>query len=252
MAHIRLRNVSLRYPVYTTRARSLRQTLFSRLGGTLAPNKNIMVVEALREINLELVDGDRVGIVGHNGAGKTTLLRTLARIYEPQDGQVEVEGTISCFVDITLGMDSEATGWENIVFRGAFLGLTFSQARELSPSIAEFSELGSFLDMPIRTYSSGMYMRLAFAVSTAVISDILIMDEMIGVGDARFLDKADKRMSNVIDRAKIMVIATHSIPILSRFCNKLVWLEKGQIKAFGPLHEVLPGFQSDRTQLAGT
>jgi ABC-type polysaccharide/polyol phosphate transport system ATPase subunit len=151
MAFISLENVSLRYPIYEQKARSAKRLLLSRLGGSISTHNNVVVVDALQGVSLELRDGDRLGIVGHNGAGKTTLLRVLAQIYEPQSGKVTVEGKTSSLVNITLGMDPDATGWQNIIFRCIFLGLTYKQAEELSPSIAEFSELGEYLDMPVRT-----------------------------------------------------------------------------------------------------
>jgi ABC-type polysaccharide/polyol phosphate transport system ATPase subunit len=243
MALIRLTDVSVRYPVFTPRTRALKSVLLSRLGGTMRVHDNTVVVEALRGLDLELTDGDRLAIVGHNGAGKTTLLRVIAGIYEPQQGTVEVRGHVSSFVDITLGMDAEASGWDNIVLRGIFMGLTFAEARALTPSIAEFSELGEYLDMPVRTYSTGMYMRLAFAITTSVQPEIIIMDEMIGAGDAGFLDKATERLDGLLGRTRIVVLASHSEPILSRFCNKALWLDKGEPRAFGPVAEVLDRYR---------
>ncbi len=239
MAVIRLTDVSVRYPVFSPRTRALKSVLMSRLGGTMRVHDNTVVVEALSGLSLELSDGDRLAIVGHNGAGKTTLLRVVAGVYEPQEGKVEVEGHVSSFVDITLGMDPEATGWDNIVLRGVFMGLTFAQARALAPSIAEFSELGEYLDMPVRTYSAGMYMRLAFAITTSVQPEIIVMDEMIAAGDARFLDKATARLDSLLGRTRIVVLASHSDSIVARFCNKALWLEKGERRAFGPVKEVL-------------
>lgn len=247
MALIRLENVSLHYPVYSSQTRGIKTLLFTQLGGKLSTFNRTVVVEALRDVNLELRDGDRLGIVGHNGAGKTTLLRVLAQIYEPQKGRVTVQGKLSSFVDITLGMDPEATGWENILFRCAFLGLSFEQARELSPSIAEFSELGEYLDMPVRTYSSGMYMRLAFAITTSVYPEIILMDEMIGTGDARFLEKATARLNDMLDKTRIFVVASHSNSIISRFCNKVLWMEKGEVKALGPREEIMVRFAANTT-----
>ncbi len=239
MAVIRLTDVSVRYPVFTPRTRGLKNVLLSRLGGTMRVHDNTVVVEALRGLDLELADGDRLAIVGHNGAGKTTLLKVVAGIYEPQQGTVEVEGHVSSFVDITLGMDPEATGWDNIVLRGVFMGLTFAEARALAPSIAEFSELGEYLDMPVRTYSAGMYTRLAFAITTSVQPEIIVMDEMIGTGDARFLDKATERLNALLGETRIVVLASHSDAIVTRFCNKALWIEKGAPRAFGPVAEVL-------------
>ena len=147
-------------------------------------------MRALDGIDLELKDGDRLGLIGHNGSGKTTLLRVLAGVYPPSGGSASIEGSISSFTDLTLGMDPEATGWENIIFRCAFMGMSFREAKRLSPAIAEFSELGEYLDLPTRTYSTGMFLRLAFAISTSIEPDILIMDEMIAAGDAQFIEKA--------------------------------------------------------------
>jgi ABC-type polysaccharide/polyol phosphate transport system ATPase subunit len=244
MASIILENVSLRYPIYEQKLRSAKQMFLTRLGGGISTHNNIVVVDALLDVNLELHDGDRLGMVGHNGAGKTTLLRVLAGIYEPQMGKVKIDGKISSLVNVSLGMDPDATGWENIIFRCIFLGLTFQEAYELSPSIGEFSELGEYLDVPVRTYSTGMSMRLIFSINTAVHPDILIMDEMIGTGDARFLDKATKRLALMMDRIKILALATHSNDTITKFCNKVLWMEKGRIKALGPTNEILPLFES--------
>jgi ABC-type polysaccharide/polyol phosphate transport system ATPase subunit len=248
MALISLKNVSLRYPIFEQKARSAKQLILTRLGGSISTHNNVVVVDALCEINLELRDGDRLGIVGHNGAGKSTLLRVLAQIYEPQSGEVVIEGKTSSLVDISLGMDPDATGWQNIIFRCIFLGLTYKQAEELSHSIAEFSELGEYLDMPVRTYSTGMAMRLIFSVNTSVYPDILIMDEMIGAGDARFIEKATDRLALMMNRTKILALATHSNDTISRFCNKVLWMDKGKIKALGTTDEILPMFEAASTE----
>jgi ABC-type polysaccharide/polyol phosphate transport system ATPase subunit len=239
MASIRLRGVSVHYPVFTPKTRAFKSMILNRLGGTVRVHDNTVVVEALRDLDLDLADGDRLAIVGHNGAGKTTLLRVISGVYEPQQGTVEVQGRVSSFVDITLGMDPEGTGWENIVLRGVFMGLTFAEARALAPSIAEFSDLGQYLDMPVRTYSAGMFMRLAFAITTSVQPEVIVMDEMIGAGDARFLEKATERLNALIGQTSILVLASHSHQILERFCNKALWLERGEARAFGPVAEVL-------------
>jgi ABC-type polysaccharide/polyol phosphate transport system ATPase subunit len=180
--------------------------------------------------------------LGHNGAGKTTLLRALAGVYTPQKGEVDMEGRISSFTDITLGMDMEASGWENIIFRCAFMGLTFKEARDLSPEIAEFSELGEFLDMPVRTYSSGMFVRLAFAISTSIDPDIVLMDELIGAADARFIRKARDRMERIVGKASIVVIASHDIGIVREFCKTALWLQKGDVMATGPIETVTASY----------
>jgi len=242
MARVVFRNVSVTYPIFSSHTRSLKTVVLSRLGGSLAQHNQTVAVQALRNVSLELVDGDRLGIIGHNGAGKTTFLRTVSGVYSPISGEVVVEGKVSSFTDITLGMDSEASGWDNIIFRSVFLGLTFSEARELAPSIGEFSELGEYLDLPVRTYSSGMFLRLAFAISTAVQPDIVVMDEMIGAGDQNFLDKARKRVNELLERARIMILASHSEPIIRSFCNKGLWLEKGEAKMTGPFDEVMASY----------
>jgi ABC-type polysaccharide/polyol phosphate transport system ATPase subunit len=244
MASLQLDDVSLRYPIFSPRSQSIKTLLLTKLGGAVSSHNNTVVIEALRNVSLQLNDGDRLGIVGHNGAGKTTLLRVMSQVYEPQQGKVNIEGSLCCFVDIIQGMDTEANGWDNIIFRGVFLGLTFEQAKALSPSIAEFSELGEYLNMPVRTYSSGMFMRLAFAITTSVYPEIILMDEMIGAGDASFYDKTISRVTQMVDRTKIVVVATHSNFIISKFCNKIVWLEKGRVKDFGSVDTILPKFEA--------
>jgi len=239
MAAISLQGVSVDFPIFTSTTRSLKTAVFSRLGGTVAAHDNTIIVQALKNISIDLADGDRLGLVGHNGAGKTSFLRVIAGVYPPLVGNVVIEGKVSSFTDITLGMDPEATGWQNIIFRCVFLGLTFANAKAIAPSIGQFSELGEFLDLPARTYSSGMFVRLAFAISTAVQPDILVMDEMIGAGDQSFIDKAERRLTEVLERTRILVLASHSEPIIRKFCNKALWLEKGQVRMVGSVNEVL-------------
>ncbi len=154
----------------------------------------------------------------------------LAGVYEPTFGSMSIDGRLSSFTDITLGMDPEATGLENIIFRCVFMGLSFAEARRLSPSIQEFSELGEFLRLPVRTYSTGMFLRLAFAISTSIEPDIIIMDEMIAGGDARFIEKAKARLTNLLERTKILVLATHGVEIMESLCNKVVWLDHGEVR----------------------
>jgi ABC-type polysaccharide/polyol phosphate transport system ATPase subunit len=243
MALIHLDNISVNFPIYTSHTRSIRTALFSKLGGQLASHNNTVVVEAIKNLSLKLEDGDRLGLIGHNGAGKTSLLRVISGVYPPQQGEVNIIGKAASFTDITLGMDMEATGYENIIFRCVFLGLTFKEARELSPSIAEFSELGEFLDMPVRTYSTGMFVRLAFSISTSIEPDILIMDEMIGAGDQSFIEKAKARIDGLLEKTKILVISSHDMGIIQKICNKVMWLEKGEVKMMGSAEEVLAAYQ---------
>ncbi|MBV9115483.1 MAG: ABC transporter ATP-binding protein [Hyphomicrobiales bacterium] len=240
MAHIRLSGVGVEFPIHNAHSRSLQLQVFGKLGGKLAQHKQAVFVQALQGVNLALEDGDRVGIIGHNGAGKTTLLRVLAGVYEPTFGTMSIEGKLSSFTDITLGMDPEATGLENIIFRCVFMGLSFAEARRLSPSIQEFSELGEFLRLPVRTYSTGMFLRLAFAISTSVEPDIIIMDEMISGGDARFMERAKARLTSLLERTKILIVATHSVEIMQSLCNKVVWLDHGEVRKIGSFEEVHP------------
>jgi len=248
MAHIKLTDVGVEFPIHNANSRSLQLQVFSALGGKLARHSRAVFVRALNGVNLDLQEGDRVGIVGHNGAGKTTLLRVLAGVYEPTQGALSIDGRLSSFTDITLGMDPEATGLDNIIFRCVFMGLSFAEARKLSPSIEEFSELGEFLRLPVRTYSTGMFLRLAFAISTSIEPEIIVMDEMIGAGDARFLEKAKRRLADLLTRVKILVVATHDSSIMESLCNKIVWLEHGEVRKIGPFTEVYPDYLAATTQ----
>jgi ABC-type polysaccharide/polyol phosphate transport system ATPase subunit len=240
MASIFLRNVAVDFPIYNARGRSLKANVLRRVGGRIGgQDGEIVTVEALRGIDLELRPGDRLALIGHNGAGKSTLLRVLAGAYEPSRGVAEIHGKVSSLLDMTMGMDPELTGRENIVLRGIFLGMTFREITDLAPSIEEFSELGGFVDLPMRTYSSGMTLRLAFAVSTAVQPDILLLDEMISVGDADFAKKAMLRIEQVMENSRIFVLASHDPKMLQRYCNKGILLREGQIVAAGSLDDVL-------------
>ena len=248
MAHIKLTDVGVEFPIHNAKSRSLQLQVFSALGGKLARHSRAVFVRALNGVNLDFQEGDRIGIVGHNGAGKTTLLRVLAGVYEPTQGALSIDGRLSSFTDITLGMDPEATGLDNIIFRCVFMGLSFAEARKLSPSIEEFSELGEFLRLPVRTYSTGMFLRLAFAISTSIEPEIIVMDEMIGAGDARFLEKAKRRLADLLTRVKILVVATHDSSIMESLCNKIVWLEHGEVRKIGPFTEVYPDYLAATTQ----
>ncbi|HEY4374141.1 MAG TPA: ABC transporter ATP-binding protein [Burkholderiales bacterium] len=247
MASVILDGVGVDFPVYTPRSRSLRQQLTQSLGGRLSADARVVTVRALDDISLALADGDRVGIVGANGAGKTTLLRVIAGVYPPIAGRVAISGKVAAYTDLTLGMDMESSGWENIVYRSIYLGLGFRQARVLAPSIGEFTELGSYLDLPVRTYSQGMLLRLAFAVATAIHPDILVMDEMIGVGDPHFADRAAERVKQLMYNSRILVIASHAQEILRAYCNKILWLEQGRLRGFGPIEETLAQYAASRS-----
>jgi len=249
MAYIRLNAASVEVAVYNSRGRGLKNELFRRtVGGGLesrAADASVRVVRALRDVSFEARDGDRIGIVGGNGAGKTTLLRVLSRVYPPTSGEARIEGRVSSLIDLSMGMDTDATGYENIIMRGVMLGLSRSEAERITKDVEEFSELGEFLSLPIRTYSSGMMLRLAFAVSTAVQPDILILDEVIGVGDAAFAERAEKRMHAMIQNSNIVFLASHNDDAIRRLCNRAFWLRAGSLVVQGPPDEVLRAYGAD-------
>jgi lipopolysaccharide transport system ATP-binding protein len=222
MAHIKLQEVSVEIPIYSNHNRSIKNSFFKKFTeDKVLPH----TVKALSNVTLHLQDGDRLGVMGPNGAGKSTLLRTLAGVYQPTSGKIEVKGRIASLIDISLGMDSEATGYENIRMRGIMMGLSLKQIKSMEEEIADFSGLGNFLHMPIRTYSTGMHMRLGFAVSTAVDADIILMDEWLSVGDSEFILKAKKRLEAFIKRSSILVIASHSEDLIQKTTNQILRLE---------------------------
>jgi len=222
MATIKLHEVSVEIPIYSNHNRSIKNSLLKKLtNDKVLPHS----VTALNNITLNLKDGDRLGVMGPNGAGKSTLLRTLAGVYLPTSGTIEVKGRVASLIDISLGMDGEATGYENIRMRGIMMGLSLKQIRSMEDEIADFSGLGDFLHMPIRTYSTGMHMRLGFSVSTAVDADIILMDEWLSVGDSEFILKAEKRLENFIGRSSILIIASHSKDLIQKTTNQILRLE---------------------------
>ena len=197
------------------------------------------IVHAIKNMNLEIKEGERVSIIGHNGAGKSTFLKMVSGIYPPTNGTLDVSGKISSMFELATGFEMESSGWDNIYLRGLMLGETPKSIKEKMKEIAEFSELGEFLDMPVKYYSSGMFVRLAFSVSTAIKPDILLLDEVVAAGDASFLRKAEKRMNEMIDVAKIMVLVTHSMKTAEDLTNRCLWLEKGKIVMDGKPKEVI-------------
>lgn len=232
MAEIEFNDVCVDFPIYNATGRSLKKRLLQvATGGQLGADSNgRVVVRALENLNINLRDGDRVGIVGHNGAGKTTLLRLLSGVYMPTSGTARIQGAIGSLIAISLGIDPEATGRENIFLRGGLLGLKKQEINRQLDEIIEFSELGDFVDMPVRTYSTGMHLRLAFAVSTVLRPEILLMDEWLSVGDEGFKYKAEERMKELVKNTNILVIATHSRDLLTHTCNRAIWLEHGRIR----------------------
>lgn len=233
MSSIILKNLTVDFPIYGAGSRSLKKTfLRSATGGKVARDaSDKIVVRALDNINLHLQEGDRVGIYGHNGSGKSTLLKVMAGVYEPVSGNCEVKGRLSSMLNLLLGMHPDSTGYENIFLRGKILGLTPQEIDAITQDVVAFAGLGEYMDMPLRTYSSGMAMRLGFSVSTAIPADILLMDEWMSVGDAEFMEKANARLAALLDTAKILVLASHSEETIRKNCNKLIRLDHGQIVA---------------------
>jgi lipopolysaccharide transport system ATP-binding protein len=230
MASLQLVDVSVEFPIYGADAASLKKTLVSAAtGGRIGRDAGVTVVQALRDVSLDLGDGDRLGVVGHNGAGKSTLLQTLAGVYPPSRGRSLCQGTINSLVNPTLGIQPEATGYENITLRGLFLGLDRRTIRKMTPGIAEFSGLGDYLAVPVRTYSTGMLLRLAFAITTSVPADILLMDEWLSVGDAEFRHQAESRIRDLVARSGILVLASQSRDLIARECNRVVELAHGAV-----------------------
>ncbi|KVS10903.1 ABC transporter ATP-binding protein [Burkholderia multivorans] len=246
MAYIELKNVTLDLPIFDVQGRSLKKQVLrmGRRNRIAEGSDGIIVVRALDDVNVRFERGDRVGLIGHNGAGKSTLLRAMAGIYPPTSGALAREGKVVPLLDISLGMDENSTGMQNIRLRGLLLGMSDEEIRKKQQEIADFCELGDYLDLPIRTYSSGMRVRLAFAVSTAVDAEILLLDEVMGVGDASFMHKAETRLADLHSRAEIVVLAMHSNAEIRRVCNKALWMERGRVRAFGPTEEVVSAYEA--------
>lgn len=240
MSRIKLHNVCVDIPVFNSQGRSLKKTIMGfATGGKIGLNESgRTIIKSLSNINLEIANNERVGLLGHNGAGKSTLLRVLGGVYTPSSGYAEINGKVGSLIDISLGIDSEATGLENIFLRGALLGISKKKIEQELENIIEFSELGDFINMPVRTYSTGMHMRLAFTVSTMITPDILLMDEWLSVGDLGFQDKAEKKLSELVNRSNILVIASHSRELIEKCCDRAIWLEHGSIVMDGPSSEV--------------
>ena len=241
MAFIELKQASVVFSVYGASARSLKSTLLAQTtGGRIGANsRDHVTIQALDSVSLRLQHGERLGLVGHNGAGKSTLLRLMAGIFEPTGGQLLIEGRVAPIFDIGGGMDWDSTGYENIILRGLALGLSRSEIGAKRDEIAEFTELGAFLEMPLRTYSAGMQARLAFSISTSIEPDILLIDEAVGAGDAAFLQKAEGRLDELAERAGILVLASHVEQTIRRLCTRAAMLAKGRLVAVGPVEEVL-------------
>ncbi|CAH2604242.1 O-antigen export system ATP-binding protein RfbE [Rhodovastum atsumiense] len=243
MAGLDCSHVTIYFPLYHGSARSLKRAVFSTVSGRVAADtRNRVVVQALRDIDFSLSSGDRLGLIGGNGAGKTTLLRTLAGIYEPQFGQVRVQGSLNALLDPNLGMNPDLTGRENIALRGLYNGLSKPAIRRLEEDVANFAELAEFLDLPVRVYSSGMVVRLGFALATAIRPQVLLMDEWFLAGDANFMEKARARLEDMVRGAEILVLSTHVTSVVLDWCTRVIWLEEGRVRADGPAETVLSAY----------
>lgn len=240
MSFISLKNVTVDIPIYNSQSRSLKKTFmgFASGGRIGLSEKGFSIVRSLTDITLEIKDGERIGLLGPNGAGKSTLLRVLGGAYIPTGGEAIIEGKVGSLIDVSLGIDSEATGIENIYLRAALLQIPKKVVDEQLDSIIEFTELGEFINMPVRTYSSGMHMRLAFAVSTMIRPEILLMDEWLSVGDLNFQKKAEQRLNDLIKRSSILVIASHSRQLIEKCCTRAILLENGHIRMDGRAKDV--------------
>jgi len=255
MAEITLKNVTADFPIYGNRV-SLRNVLFGRVvGGVLrrpSETGNRVVVRALDNVSLTINHGDQLGLIGHNGAGKSTLLRVLAGIYEPSLGSITIDGDISPLFDISPGLDLDDSGYENIVTCALLLGMSRDEIERKMPEIAAFTELSDYLSLPARTYSSGMLVRLGFAIATAIDPEILLLDEGLGAGDARFATRAAKRVEAMIERSSIMVLASHSDELIRQMCNRVILLDHGRVLADGPTTDVLDMYtQMNKEELLG-
>lgn len=209
-----------------------------------------VTIHALSEFHLSARDGDRIGIIGHNGAGKTTLLKMLAGIYPPTVGTCEVEGKICSLFDITLGFEQEATGWENIMYRSYLQGETPATLRSKIDGIGAFSELGDFLNLSVRNYSAGMKMRLAFAIATATEPEVLLIDEVLAVGDMAFQIKARARMRELMSTSRLMVVVSHDLNTIKETCNRVLWMKHGKIVKQGATAEVIQAYTENVAQTA--
>jgi len=240
-----LRNVCVDFPIYQGSSRSLKKALLATsTHGNLARDALDRInIRALSDVSIDIVNGDRVGLIGLNGAGKTTLLKVLAGVYEPTQGRFASSGSVSSLLDIQVGLNPDATGRENIILRGMYMGIHPREMRSRATEVAEFTELGHYIDMPVRTYSAGMMIRLAFSISTCIPPDILIMDEWLTAGDAQFLEKAQRRVEDFVRGSSILVLASHSTELVERWCNRGILLHQGRVIITGPIKEVVAAYR---------
>lgn len=247
MAHIIAKDLVVEFPIYQGAQRSMRKTfLKAATGGKLGGSDSRITVRAVDGATFSINDGERVGLLGHNGSGKTTLLRALSGVYEPASGSLEIAGSVTSLLDIAQGFDFDSSGLENITLRGITMGISPRRIKPHIDEICDFSGLGDYLKLPVRTYSSGMMMRLAFAISTSVGSDILLMDEWLSVGDDEFRARAAERLNHLFNRAAIVVIASHDTALLARTCTRILHVEHGKIVREETVKEFIGGNHAEK------
>jgi ABC-type polysaccharide/polyol phosphate transport system ATPase subunit len=240
MARIIMEDVSLTFRLRQHQRTTFKEYVLKRLLRRAA--QPYVQINALENFSLEVSSGERVGVIGHNGAGKSTLLKVLAGIYPPTSGTVTVQGQISSLFDIALGFEPDASGWENICFRGYLQGETPRTIKNKMQPIAEFSELGKFLDTPVRYYSAGMRLRLAFSIATTIEPEVLLVDEVLSVGDMAFMEKAAHRMREMMDRAQLMVMVSHDMESIKKLCHRVVWMDHGHVRQIGRPAEIIDAY----------
>jgi ABC-type polysaccharide/polyol phosphate transport system ATPase subunit len=250
MAQIDLRSVFVEFPVFNLGGRSLKKDFLKlATGGTIVKNTNeALLIKALNNISFSIKHGERIGLIGHNGSGKSTLLRLLAKIYEPTRGDIKIEGQVSPMLDFFTGVEAEFTGYDNIYTRGIILGLSRKEIKQRIDEVVEMTGLGDYLSMPVRTYSSGMKIRLSFAISTSIDPEILLIDEVFGAGDAEFMVKARQKMTSLLNQSSIVVLATHSNDLIKEFCSKAILLENGSISYIGTVDNALTMYQERKVK----
>ena len=247
-AQIDLRDIHLRFQVRPANHQSLKDFL---LGGMFRRQSTIpLEVHALRGVTLRVNEGDRLGVIGHNGAGKSTLLKVIAGVYPPTSGTCRVDGRICSLFDIMVGFEMEASGWDNIRFRSYLQGETPRSLRDKLPAIAEFSELERFLNVPLKYYSAGMLVRLAFSIASATEPEVLLIDEALAAGDLSFRAKARQRVTELMASARLMVLISHDLKSLRELCTAVAWLERGQVRMIGPCDEVIAAYRDGTAHMS--
>lgn len=236
-----LKGVHLHYAATAFRDPSLKSLLMAAV--SRKPGTRRQDIHALKDISINIQAGERLALLGPNGAGKSTLLRAIAGVYPVSSGSRVVKGSIRSIFEIGLGFEPNATGRENILYRGLLLGLTPKFMRSMEEDIITFAELGEFIDYPVKTYSAGMLVRLAFSISTAVGGDILLLDEVIGAGDAKFMIKARQRIKELVERSEVLLLASHDMNTLAATCNRGVVLDRGEVRFDGPIQGAIEAYK---------